>query len=165
MERDANAVMGQPGWEDSMIYFEANGAAYAGQFAKARDLMRRASDSAERANEKETAATYQAISGVHDALAGNLEPAKQQAQSALEASNGRDVQALAAVTFALAGDSRRATRLAAKLLQRYPEDTAVQFDYLPVIYACNALQSGDAAKAVEALAPAAPYELGRAPLV
>jgi ATP/maltotriose-dependent transcriptional regulator MalT len=157
--------MGKPGWEDSMLYFQANTASYAGQFAKARDLMRRASNSAQRADEKETAATYQAISGVHDALAGNLEPAKQQAQSALEAFSGRDVQALAAVAFALAGDSRRATRLAAILSQRYPEDTTVQFDYLPVIYAARALQSGNPAKAVAALGSAAPYELGRAPLV
>ena len=36
----------------------------------------------------------------------------------------------------------------------------MQFDYLPMIHAAAALQSGSPTKAVEALAPAAPYELG-----
>ena len=36
----------------------------------------------------------------------------------------------------------------------------MQFDYLPMIHAVAALQSGSANKALEALVPAAPYELG-----
>jgi eukaryotic-like serine/threonine-protein kinase len=46
------------------------------------------------------------------------------------------------------------------LAKRFPEDTIVQFEYLPMIHAAAALQSGSATKAIEALAPAAPYELG-----
>ncbi len=61
---------------------------------------------------------------------------------------------------ALAGDSAQAARLADDLGKRFPEDTIVQFDYLPMIHAAVALRSGDAGKAVEALAAAAPYELG-----
>jgi len=38
----------------------------------------------------------------------------------------------------------------------------VQFNYLPTIRAAAAMQGSSASKAIEALAPAAPYELGSA---
>jgi len=60
IEREAAAVMGKPGFEDSMLDTESDTAAYAGQFSKARELTRRASESAQRADEKETAASYEA---------------------------------------------------------------------------------------------------------
>ena len=55
---------------------------------------------------------------------------------------------------------RKPTRLAADLAKRFPEDTIVQSNYLPTIHAATALQGGSASKAIEALAPVAPYELG-----
>ena len=62
----------------------------------------------------------------------------------------------------LAGDAAQAARLAADLAKRFPEDTIVQFNYLPTIHAATALQGGSATKAIEALVPVAPYELGSA---
>ena len=70
------------------------------------------------------------------------------------------MQAISTVALTLAGDSRQAMRLANDLAARFPNDTLVQFNYLPVIHAGAALESGNSAKALEALAPAAPYELG-----
>jgi eukaryotic-like serine/threonine-protein kinase len=160
MEREAAGLMGKPGFEDSMLGSESDTAAYGGQFSKARELTRRASDSAQRADEKETAAGYEAEAAVREALVGNMSQAKQQAQAALALSTGRDVEALSTIALGLAGDSAQATRLAADLAKRFPEDTVVQFDYLPMIHASAALQSGSATKAIEALVPAAPYELG-----
>ncbi|MGA7921623.1 MAG: hypothetical protein WCA38_18330 [Candidatus Acidiferrales bacterium] len=60
----------------------------------------------------------------------------------------------------LADDAAQATRLAADLAKRFPEDTIVQFNNLPTIHAAIALEGGSASKAIEALAPVAPYELG-----
>ncbi len=160
MEREAAALMGKPGFEDLMLDTESNTAAYGGQFAKARELLRRAADSAQRADEKETAAAYEAEGAAREALVGNMEPARQQAQAALAMSDGRNVEAGSAIALGLAGDAPQATRLAADLAKRFPEDTIVQFEYLPMIRAAVALQSGSATKALEALAPAAPYELG-----
>jgi len=160
MEREAAWMMGKPGFEDSMLGSESDTAAYGGQFSKARELTRRASDSAQRADEKETAAGYEAEAAVREALVGNMSQAKQQAQAALALSTGRDVEAVSAIALGLAGDSAQATRLAADLAKRFPEDTIVRFDYLPMIQAAVALQSGSATKATEALAPATPYELG-----
>jgi tetratricopeptide (TPR) repeat protein len=160
MEREAAGLMGKPGFEDGMLDSESDTAAYGGQFAKARELTRRASDSAQRADEKETAGVYEAEAAVREALVGNMSQAKQQAQAALALSNGRDVEAVSAIALGLAGDSAQATRLGADLAKHFPEDTIVQFEYLPMIHAAAALQSGSATKVIEALAPAAPYELG-----
>ena len=160
MEREAATLMGKPGFEDNMFYAESDTAANAGQFAKSRELTRRASDSAQRADEKETAAGYEAEAAVREALVGNMSQAKQGAKAALALSTGKDVEALSAIALALAGDSAQATRLASDLAKRFPEDTIVQFDYLPMIHAAAALQSGSPTKALEALTPTAPYELG-----
>jgi len=160
MEREAAGLMGNPGCEDCMLDTESDTAAYGGQFAKARELTRRASDSAQRADEKEKAAGYEAEAAVREALVGNMSQAKQQAQAALTLSTGEGVEALSAIALGLAGDAPQATRPAADIAKRFPEDTMVQFVDLPMIHAAAALQSGSANKALEALAPAAPYELG-----
>jgi eukaryotic-like serine/threonine-protein kinase len=67
---------------------------------------------------------------------------------------------LAAIALALAGDAVKAGRLASGLAERFPEDTVVQFNYLPIIRAGIELHSGSASKAIAALEPGAPYELG-----
>jgi serine/threonine protein kinase/tetratricopeptide (TPR) repeat protein len=160
MEREAAGLMGKPGFDDQMLDWESRSAAYGGQFAKARELTRRASASAQRADKKETAAGYEAEAALREALVGNMSQAMHQAQVALARSTGTDVEAPSAIALGLAGDAAQATRLAADLAKRFPEDTIVQFEYLPMIHAAAALQSGSANKALEALVPAAPYELG-----
>ena len=162
MEREAAGLMVEPGWERRMLNYEANVAAYAGQFAKARELTRRASSSAQRADAKEAAARYQAAAALRDALVGNTGPARQLAEAALALSDGRDTRTRTTVALVLArlGDSAQAKRLADDLGRRFPEDTILQFNYLPTIHAASALQGGNPAKAVDALVVAAPYELG-----
>jgi hypothetical protein len=86
--------------------------------------------------------------------------AKPGARVVLALSSGRDVEAVSAIAVALAGEPTQATRPADDLAKRFPEDTFVQFEYLPMIHAAVALQGGNDKKAIEALAAAAPYELG-----
>ena len=160
MEREAATLMGKPGLEDAMLYGESDTAAYGGQFSQARELTRRAADSALRADEKETAAGYHAEAALREVLVGNIRQAKLLAQAALALSNGKDVEAVSAIALGLAGDAPQALRLAGDLAKRFAEDTIVQFNYLPTIRAGVALQTGSATKAIEAIAPAAPYELG-----
>jgi serine/threonine protein kinase/Flp pilus assembly protein TadD len=160
MEREAAALMGKPGFEDVLLYNQSDTAAYAGQFSKARELTRRASVSAQHADEKETAAAYEAESAVREALVGNIAPAKQQAQGALALSTGRDVKAISAIALGLSGEALHASRLADELAKRFPQDTIVQFEYLAMIRSAIALQAGKSTKAIDALAPALPYELG-----
>ena len=54
----------------------------------------------------------------------------------------------------------QARRLADDLGKRFPQDTLVQFHYLPAIYAEELLQRNDYGKAMEVLAAAASHEFG-----
>ena len=160
MEREAAGMIGRPGHEDQMLNYEADTAAYGGQIAKARELTQRAVEAARKVDEKEAPALYLANAAVREALLGNSSLAKQQAQAALAISNSRDAEALAAIALGLTDNSMQATRLADDLARRFPQDTIVQFNYLPSIRAAVLLQTKNYLKAAEALEKAAPYELG-----
>jgi predicted Zn-dependent protease len=118
-------------------------------------------DSAERAGEKETATTYSVQSGLREALFGNAGEARRRATLAMERSAGHDVQYGAALTFAYAGDHGRAQALTEDLGKRFPDDTIVQFNYLPTLRAKLAVNRGNVSEAIEGLRAAAPYELGQ----
>jgi hypothetical protein len=143
-----------------LLASQANTAAYSGQLGKAREFSRRAVASAERAQEKETAAGYEAEAALREALFGNAPQARQRAAAALTLSAGRDVQYGAALALALAGDAGRAQAMANELSNRFSDDTIVHFNYLPTIRALVALSHNDSSKAIEALQPTAPYEMG-----
>jgi hypothetical protein len=161
MEREAAAMMGKPGYEPTTLLAEANTAAYGGQFSKARELTRRAVEAARRIDEDEEEAVFEAVGALREALAGNEALAKQQAQAALLLTNGRNVRALAAVASGMAGDPAQAGRVADELASQFPEDTIVQFVYLPTIRAA-ALPATAASsdQMIKILAPARQYELG-----
>jgi serine/threonine protein kinase len=150
---------GKAGWEDVLAAEEADSDAYSGHLRKARELSRRAVASAEQAEEKETAAGYEADAALREALFGNAAEARQQTAAALKLSGGRDVQYGASLALALAGDALQAEALADDLGKRFTEDTLVQSNYLPTIRAQVALIRKDHSKAVEFL-QAASYELG-----
>jgi tetratricopeptide (TPR) repeat protein len=164
MEREAAALIGKAGYEHTVFFYESETAAYGGEFAKARELTRRAADSAQRVDDKSEAAGYNAVAALHEALAGKMTLAKLDptldAQAAVALENDRDVEAFSAIALGLAGDSAQAGHLAYDLGKRFPEDTIVQSQDLPMIHAAVELQSGNGGKAVEALAAATPYELG-----
>ena len=160
MEREAAGLMGKPGIEDQVLYYESETAAYVGQFAKARKLTLRAVESAQHADEKETAADYSAEAAVREALAGNITLTKQQAKTALTLSNGRDVEAMSAVALGLAGDSTQALLLADDLSKRFSDDTIAHVNYLPTINAATLLRGRDPGRAIDGLSATAPYELG-----
>jgi eukaryotic-like serine/threonine-protein kinase len=151
---------GKPGVEDVLLDNEADTAAYSGRLGEAREFSLRAVASAERAEEKEVAASYEAEAALREALFGNPAEAHQRAAAALALSSGRDVQNGAALALAFAGDAVRAQAPADDLGKRFPEDTIVQFNYLPTIHAQLTLNHQDAGKAIEALQPAGANELG-----
>jgi eukaryotic-like serine/threonine-protein kinase len=160
MARQAGRATGVPGEEDLMLAMEADTAAYFGHLEKARELSRQAADSAELAAEKETAAGYYAVSAVREALFGNSARARQHAVVAKSRSRGRDLDYGVALALAYAGDANRAQAFADDLGKRFPEDTTLQFNYLPTLRAKIALLHSNPQKAIDILAVAAPYELG-----
>ena len=160
MQQQVAWAAGKPGGEDALLFLEAGTFGYSGRLGIAREFSRRAVASAERAEEKETAAVYEAEAALREGLFGNRAEARQRSEAALQLSTGRDAQYGAAIARALAGDSSGAQTLTDNLASRFPEDTIVQFNYLPTVRAQIALDKNNAAKAVDALQVAAPYELG-----
>jgi eukaryotic-like serine/threonine-protein kinase len=152
---------GKPGLEHTLMANEADTAAFSGRLKSAREFSRRAVDSAQRAEEKEAAATYSALAGLREALLGNPDEAHRRATLALKSSSGRDVQYCAALALACAGDDRQAQKLSDDLDKSFPEATIVQFNYLPTLRAKLALNRRKASEAIEGLRAAAPYELGQ----
>jgi tetratricopeptide (TPR) repeat protein/predicted Ser/Thr protein kinase len=148
------------GVEDEMLDLQADTAAYSGQLGNARELTRRAMDSSKLAGDNEAAAAYLAQSALREALFGNTDEALRRATLALAQSRGRDVQYAAALASAYAGDDTRSRTLADDLAKRLPEDTIVQFNYLPTLHAKLAVSRGNASAAIEDLSVATPYELG-----
>jgi hypothetical protein len=142
------------------LAFESDAAAYEGHLSKARDLSRQAVASAERAEEKKTAATYEAAAALREALVGNSREAKRRAVQALKLPSGREVLFGAALALRFAGEAVRAQLLADDLAKRFPEDTIARFNYLPTLWAQLALNQNSAFQSVEALRIAIPYELG-----
>ncbi len=159
MQQQVTDASGRPGVDDQILFLQSETAAYGGQFEKARELTHRAADSAERVDEKETAAEYLSHDAIRQALVGNVAVARQQAQAALVTAKSRIAQAFSAIAFGQAGDSTEAERIAADLNKRFPQDTDVQFDFLPMIHAGIELRGCDGARAISALAVSAPYEL------
>jgi tetratricopeptide (TPR) repeat protein len=167
LQNDAAAMAQQvawsadkPGVEDELLGLEAGTAAYSGRLRNARELLRRAAYSADRAGEKETAATYLAVSALREAFFGNADEARRHANSATSPAAGRDVLYGVALALAYARDDGRVQTLADDLAERFPEDTLVQFNYLPTIRAKLAINKGNPSEAIETLKAASPYELG-----
>jgi tetratricopeptide (TPR) repeat protein len=153
--------VGKPPWEASLLANQGDTLAYSGRLKMAREYSRRAVASAQRAEPKDEAAGsgYAAAAAYREALFGNLAVARQLVTSGLGHLTGRDEQYLAALTLALSRDTERAQLLADDLGKRFPEDTFVQFSYLPTLHAQIALSHNDANKAIDILNDAAPYDL------
>jgi tetratricopeptide (TPR) repeat protein len=156
MDRAAAQAKGTP-IEDWMRDQEASVLAYSGQLQRATIMARNAADLALPAR-PEAAALYLAGSAVWAALSGSA-AARPSAEAARNLSHGRDIEYGAAFTFALSGKFSSAEAIADDLRKRFPEDTSVQFSYLPVLRALRALNHGQPSEAIEALARAR-YELG-----
>jgi eukaryotic-like serine/threonine-protein kinase len=161
MAQQIERSAGHPSIEDTLLANEADTAAYSGRLRKSQEFSQQAIGSAERAGEKETAASYIAMSAVREALFGNAEEARRRAALAMHRSAGVDVQYGSALALAYAGNDRQAQSLMDELGKKLPESTIVLFNYLPTIRAKLAIRRGNASDAIESLKAAEPYDLGR----
>jgi eukaryotic-like serine/threonine-protein kinase len=146
------------------LVFASDTEAYAGRLGKARELIRRAVDSAVRADDKESGALWLAHAAVQQAAYGDTAEARQSAAAALKlAPTTRGVEGEAALAFAMAGDMARAGTLAQDLGKRYPLDTQMQLLWLPAIQGQVALDRKNPALALSALQAASSIELSNIP--
>jgi len=147
----------EPEVENFGLSLASDTEAYAGHLGKARELTRRAVDSAIRADSKENGAIYWENSALREAAFGNLQEARQAAAAGLKlAPDSQAVRVEAALAYAMAGDAGRAESLAQDLNKRYPLDTQMHSLWLSAIQAQLALKREDPAAAVNTLQVALP---------
>jgi tetratricopeptide (TPR) repeat protein/predicted Ser/Thr protein kinase len=160
MAQIGSLAVGKAGTEQELLASEADTQAWHGRMKNARELTRRAMDSAEHNDAKEAAAAYQAAAALREVEAGNPEQARVDAVAAVKLGPNRILQANAALALARAGDTAAAEKLADKLDNSFPLDTMVQKYRLPTIRAAVALQRKDPNQAIELLQVTSPIELG-----
>jgi hypothetical protein len=160
MARQVAAATGKHGQEDLLLALEADTAAYFGRLGMAREFSRRAEESAEQASGREPAATYHAVSALREALFGNTDRARREAALAKGHSIRRDTYYGIALALAYAGQANRAQGITEDFNRKFPEDTIVQFNYLPTLRAKLALNNSNPQQALDVLHVAAPHELG-----
>jgi serine/threonine protein kinase/tetratricopeptide (TPR) repeat protein len=152
---------GEPDYENEGLALASDTEAYGGHLAKARELTKRAVDSAARTDNTENAAIYLTNAALQQAAYGNPAEARQSAAEALKlvpTSQGVEVEAVLA--FAMAGDTARAESSAQDLNKRYPLDTQMQSLWLPAIEAQLALDRKNPPAAIAVLQAASAFELG-----
>jgi serine/threonine protein kinase/tetratricopeptide (TPR) repeat protein len=155
-------LAGKPDYENWGLSLASDTEAYGGHFGKARELSKRAVDSAVRADNKENGAIWQAIAAQREAAYGGAAEARQSAVAASKlAPESQSVESEAALAFAMAGDTTRAESLAQDLGKRFPLDTQMQALWLPAIQAQLALDRKKPAVALKVLQAAIPIELGQ----
>jgi eukaryotic-like serine/threonine-protein kinase len=160
IDREAAQSREKHGVDQWMSNAEGFVSAYSGNLGEARKMSRLATDLARTEGRQDTRALYETDAAVREALFGNVSVARQRAADALELSKSRDVEYRAAFALAFSGDSSRSQTVIDDLSKRFPEDTVVQFTYLPALGALLALDRGQPANAIEMLQTAIPYEGG-----
>jgi predicted Zn-dependent protease len=160
MAQLVSAAMGKPGAEDLLLATQADTEGWHGKLKNAHELTRRAMDSAESNEAKESAAAYQAAAALREVESGNREQARAEANAALKLAPNRDVRAIAVLVLARAGDTAAAEKLAAELDETFPLSTLVQRYWLPTIRAAVALERKDPNRAIELLKVASTIEVG-----
>jgi len=145
--------------EDWMSNNQALVLARSGRMREARTLWAHAIALAQQDGRREVAAIYEAAQAVCEAHFENTAAARTWARSALDLAKNRDVEYAAAFALALSGDSAGPQRLAEDLAKRFPEDTPVQFEYLPTLRALSAISQKAPLDAIKQLETALPYDL------
>jgi len=152
----------KPDYECFGMALASDTEAYGGHLGKARELTKRAVDSAIRADSKENGAIWQTNAALREAALDNPAEARLVATDALKlAPTSEGVESEAALAFAMAGDAARAESLALELNKRFPLDTQMQSLWLPAIQAHLSLSRKNPAEALDHLQGAASIELGQ----
>jgi DNA-binding winged helix-turn-helix (wHTH) protein/Flp pilus assembly protein TadD len=159
MAQLVSAAMGKPGAEGLLLAAQADTEGWYGKLKSAHELTRKAMDSAQHNDAKESAATYQAEATLLEVESGNRRQARGEANAAAKLAPNRDVQAMAALALARAGDTAGAEKLATELDKTFPLDTLVQRYWLPTIRAGVALERKNPNRAIELLKAASTIEL------
>jgi len=159
MRQQAAIARASRSTEDLISHLEALRLAGSARLQDARRTAAIAAALAKQSGRHERAALFEAATAVWEALYGNPAAARQKVTTALALGRGGEVDYAAAFALAVSGDVSRSRALADDLARDYPEDTSVQFMYLPTLRALFALDARDAAAAIQSLQTASRFDL------
>jgi len=159
MRRQVIWANGRAGVEDIILARQADTEAFHGRLGEAREFSRRAIESAQHAEKKETAALWNVYAALREGELGNWHAARQGAAVALALAPTREVLTVATSILARSGDASRAQKMSDDLARLYPVDTLINGYWLPTIRAAIKLAQSQPAEAIEALRGAVPYDL------
>jgi serine/threonine protein kinase/tetratricopeptide (TPR) repeat protein len=162
MQHQIDALKGSP-LESVILFFKAQGECALGKAQNARQTYSQGSSVAQHFDLKEFVAEIRMAEASCEAELGNMDLARQGLQEAFGLSDDRGVRTGAATLFALTGDTYRAQKLIDELATEFPADTILNAVWLPVARAISELQRSNPGRAVTALEPSVPYELGSGP--
>jgi tetratricopeptide (TPR) repeat protein len=137
LRRTAAAARNSPGVEDIISHLETLALARSARLQDARRMSAVPVEIAQQSGRRERAGLFEAGRAVWEAFYGDVPAARQSASRALALGTGRDVDYAAAFALAIAGDLPRSRALAENLAREFPEDTSVQFMYLPTLRLCS----------------------------
>jgi hypothetical protein len=159
MRQQAALARANRSTEDLMSHLEA---LFLARSARLQDARRTAAVGVaipKQSGKLERAALFEAATAVWEALYGNTRAARETAATALALGRGHEVDYAAAFAFAVSGDMSRSRALADDLARDHPEDTSVQFMYLPTLRALFALDARNPAAAIQSLQTASRFDL------
>jgi tetratricopeptide (TPR) repeat protein len=160
MQRAVARGKREPIAENWVANREALALAYSGRLLEARKTLAHAVDIARQASLKQRAVLFATEPAVWQALYGKAPEAVRSAHEVARLSNEPDVQYGVALALALSGETSPVQAIANDLEKRFPENTSVRFNYLPVLRALIALNQGEPGRAIQLLQNATPNELG-----
>jgi eukaryotic-like serine/threonine-protein kinase len=157
LDRELQWLLGQPD-AYAVPSWQAQGAAYGGQWRISMRDERDAIDAAISAGARDTAAGYAAEGARQGAVLGRCAESRSLANQALSLARTPSSLPRAALALALCGVNGETRTLIEELRTRYPRNTLVIREWLPMIQAALETGRGNGAAAIELLKPAVPYE-------
>jgi serine/threonine protein kinase/Tfp pilus assembly protein PilF len=143
-----------------ILSYQSSVEAYFGHLRKARELNKRAIESAEHAGNREIASSWRMGGALREAAFGNLPEARRNALAAVDDPNlGQDAEEVGALTFAWVGETGHAESLLKGLAARFPQGTLIQSVILPTARAQIELTHKNPQRSIELLQTAGPYDL------
>jgi eukaryotic-like serine/threonine-protein kinase len=158
MENEESLGKTQPDIEAYALYRHGDIAASHGQLRQAVGFYEKSSQVGQRIQVKSLEALPVTQRGWVQALAGNRKEAIASANASLGILHDYNNKLYAGSVLAYAGETKEALDLAGDIAKSRPDDVMVQSVYVSLVRATAALNSGDAAKAIELLKPASGYD-------
>ncbi len=158
MEREEALAKVQPDLEWSVYYRHGDLATAHGQIRQAQDFYDKARQVGERVQIKSAEGGALAERAWALTLAGYRKEAIEACNASLAIFQDYNQKLQVGSILAFVGEHKKALSMAAEVAKNRPDDVIVQNVLVPEVKAAAALDSGDAAKAIEFMKPASAYD-------